>query len=307
VAAPDQIVVESAAPKAEPPGKPTAMTDKRLLFATVPVALEFPDEMSADIAGVLCGEYESGYFGEGVTVLDIGANVGSFTIWANMRWPHSTIHAYEPHPETFKTLVQNVGSLPNVVCHDQAVYPDAASHQMFYSRYPGDGESGLVAYIGRTFESLPQDRLVPVPTIHPRDLPRCDVVKIDVEGGEASILENMDLTGVSLILLEYQDLENRRSIERRLQPDFVCEFEDSFPWTRILPGTEYRKDLAGNSYGHLFFANKRTNRLRKLAGVESMQRSAWPVQPSGLSLRQLLTILPGAAMRALKSRLRRLF
>ncbi len=81
---------------------------------------------------------------------------------------------------------------------------------MFYSRYPGDGEGGLVAYMGKTFESLPEESQVAVPTIPPRDLPVCDVLKIDVEGAEASILE-----------------------------------------TR---------------YGHIFFVNKRANRLRKLPG-----------------------------------------
>jgi FkbM family methyltransferase len=275
--------------------------ERRLLYARVPVALECPDEMLGSIAGVLDGEYESGYFGERLTLVDIGANVGSFALWASMRWPGSTIHAYEPNPGSFDMLVRNVAALPGVICHPQAVYPGEPSRQMFYSRYAGDGEGGLASYIGKTFRSLPEEHLVAVPTIPPRDLPPCDVLKIDVEGAEASILQEMDLANVSLILLEYQDEDNRRSITRCLQADFECVFQDSFPWNRILPDSDYRQDLAGNSYGHLFFVNRRGNRLSKLAGADSGAPPARMVVPGEMSLPQVLAALPAAAGRAVRS------
>ena len=283
------------------------MSNKRLRFATIPLELEFPDEMSADVAGVLAGEYEAGYFGAGLSVVDIGANVGSFTIWAHMRWPNSTIHAYEPQPETYATLLRNVGGLPNVHCHDKAVYPDEASQLDFYSSYAGDGESGLVTYIGETFEDVAPERIVQVPVLHPRHLPACDILKIDVEGGEARILESMNLSGVSLILLEYQNLANHAAIQSRLSGEFVCEFEDRHPWSEILPKSGYRRDLVGDAYGRLFFFNKRLNRLHRPVGLELMARSSWSVEPHMLSLRQLLRVLPSATARALGNRLKGLF
>jgi FkbM family methyltransferase len=282
--------------------EPQAIGQKRVVLSRVPVALECPDPMAGTIAAVLNGEYESGYFGDKLTILDIGANVGSFAIWATMRWPDSVLHAYEPHPETFKMLLRNVEHLPNVICYGQAVYPSDKAHELFYSRYAGDGESGLVHYTARTFERLPQENIFPVQVIHPINLPKCDIIKLDVEGGEASILENMVLADVSLILLEYQDLDNRARIERRLEDEFVLEFEDSGSWDRILPGSEYRKSLAGNRYGHMVLANKKKNKLRKIAGVAGCD----PDVPNTLSLRRLLSLFPGTATRALKTRLRRL-
>jgi FkbM family methyltransferase len=275
-----------------------SVTEKKLLLSKIPVALEVPDQMGGSTAAVLHGEYESGYFGDHLFVLDIGANVGSFAVWANMRWPQSTIHAYEPHPETFKILVRNVEALPNVRCHDEAVYPSADASAPFYSRYAGDGESGLLDCMSKTFETLPRERIFPVPLIHPRKLPKCDVIKIDVEGAEASILEHMDLAEVSVIVLEYQNLDNRRRIEELLKVDFVREFEDGTSWDLLLPGSEYRTDLAGDRFGHMVFANKRRNRLRKIATNALFA--------DGQSLRQLLAALPGATNRALVRRLRRL-
>ena len=39
------------------------------------------------IKDVLEGEYEAGFDGVGLDILDIGANVGSFALWATARWP----------------------------------------------------------------------------------------------------------------------------------------------------------------------------------------------------------------------------
>src|SRR5437016_1639716 len=176
--------------------------------AEIRVSLRVPEDMRSAIRDVLHGEYEAGYFGEGLTILDIGANVGSFAIWANLRWPNSTIYSYEPHPETFGILRENVKHLHNVICNNVAVYPSTKDSEPFYSRYPGDGEAGLAAYMGKIFKELSQANIIEVPILHPRDLPSADIIKLDVEGGEALILGATVLQEVSLILLEYHDLEN---------------------------------------------------------------------------------------------------
>ena len=116
--------------------------------------------------------------------------------------------------------------------------------------------------------------------------------------GTVSAPSSNSLAGVSLILLEYQNAENRRRIERRLAADFVCTHEDRSPWSAILPGAGYRSDLGGDSYGHLFFANQRANKLRKADPSEIV---ALPTP----ALRQLVAALPAAAKTAIANRLRR--
>lgn len=241
---------------------------KKVVPAKVPVALEFPDEMSSAIEEVLEGEYELGYFGEKLTILDIGANVGSFAIWANMRWPQSKIYAFEPHPETFIILSNNIEKLDNIICHNVAVYPSDKGQELFYSRYAGDGESGLVVSVDKMFEELHEEKTFVVPALHPKKLPKSDVIKIDTEGAEFQILSSMNLSEASLILLEYHYLEDRDNIKEMLKREFLLEREDNFEWSALLANSEYKRNLKDNYYGRLFFVNKRLNKLRRYTAAD---------------------------------------
>lgn len=276
---------------------PASRWEGRQLWARLPVALEVPARMRGAVVEVLGGEYESGYSGRGLTIVDIGANVGAFAVWATLRWPGSTVHAYEPHPGTFEMLARNARRFPGIVCHPQAVYPGPAQ-QPFYARYPGDGEGAMLACAAKIFAHLEAENIRPVAVIGPDRVPSCDVLKIDAEGAEADILEGLNLEGVSLILLEYHDADNRRRIKARLGGGYVCEHEDRTPWSSILPGYGYRNDLAGDEWGHLFFALRAGNKLRKVGLPEA-------AAPRAPTLRQLLTGLPRAARNAIRYRLRR--
>jgi FkbM family methyltransferase len=236
-----------------------------VISAHVPVALEVPAEMKQPVEEVFAGEYEAGFFGEGLTILDIGANVGAFSLWASLRWPGSTIHAFEPHPGTFAYLRRNLSGLTNAVLHNVAVFPTDQKQLPFFTRYDGDGESGLADCMARTFvEALPGGRTLLVDVIHPAELPQAEIVKLDVEGAEADVLRHLPLSGTELILLEYQDDENRSAIKQWLADDFVLEFEDAFAWDKLLAYAGYRRELAGNHYGRMFFSSRRRSRLRQL-------------------------------------------
>lgn len=277
------------------------------MVAKIPVALDFPDEIGAAVCEVLNGEYESGFFGEDLTIIDVGANVGSFSIWANIRWPLSRIHAYEPHPKTFELLTTNVKTLSNITCHNVAVYPTENKTERFWSRYAGDGEAGLVTYMRKTFKELAPDDILEVPIIHPRELSAGDVLKLDVEGAEAAVLKHMNLKGVSLILLEYQNIENRDAIKDLLREDFALEYEDSFQWSKLVPHSDYREQLRGDLFGRLFFANKHHNRLRRGALRNSAAGHFSEYATEHLSLKQIISALPAAAKRAIRRRIANLF
>jgi FkbM family methyltransferase len=225
-------------------------------IATVPLWLESPSSMRGSIAQVFAGEYESGFSGEGLTILDIGANVGAFSLWADMRWPGSTIHAYEPHPETFRIFQRNVALRKNIIGRNAAVSAAGASQGTLLASYVGDGEAMLSEYREATFNTAYASEEFTVDLIHPSELPQADVVKLDVEGAEADIIEAMDMAATSLVVLEYQNDRNRNRILRFMEGRFSLVRQDAFPWRDLFDSQPaYNRALRADHWGHLAFFN----------------------------------------------------
>jgi FkbM family methyltransferase len=242
-------------------------TDLIALQARIPVELRCPAEMVWHLAQVLEGKYESGYVGKHLRVLDIGANAGAFSIWAAHRWPGSTIDAYEPNPGTFALLQANTRSYPMIRCHNLAVYPSAGNEVAFTSRYPGDGEAGIVEALADTFNPGHSDEreFFDVPALHPRELPSADIVKIDVEGAEAEIVKHANFSAAALLLIEYQYSRNLEEIKAQLAAEFESIVEQQFPYAPIMSkNTPYQQSLADDYYGHLFLLRRGQTRLRLL-------------------------------------------
>jgi len=136
-------------------------------------------------------------------VLDLGANVGAFTRWAGQRWPGCTIHAFEPCPSNFVLLSETVSKMligaGRVTTHQQAV----AGHACRATLQAGEFNCGEWSLMMPPVEGREK---VEVDVIAATDLPRADVLKLDVEGAEIAVLASLTLAGrmgeFSAVMLE---------------------------------------------------------------------------------------------------------
>jgi FkbM family methyltransferase len=143
------------------------------------------------------GEYESGVELVKPRVLDIGANLGAFSIWAARRWPGCGITAWEPHPDTFRMLCKNVGPWPVTDCRMQAVSAREEPRVYLYDGAHNCGEASLL----KGSEQAESGRAVD--NCHASKLPPCDVLKIDAEGVELEVLRHYPhMRTCKLVLLE---------------------------------------------------------------------------------------------------------
>lgn len=236
--------------------------------ARIPMVLNVPEAMHWAIKDVLEGEYEAHYDGKGLDILDVGANCGSFALWASARWPGSHVTSFEPHPETFKLLTENCGGRRDITLKNAALFPGGITKARFFSRYAGDGESTLEAYAADTFVEGHQAHSYEVDVVDPTKLPSPDIVKIDIEGGEGEVLANLDLSKTSLVLLEFQNGKNREMLRATLARDFEILRDEACEWSPILGYKGYRQDLAGDVYGRIFAVRKGQTRLTKVEPVE---------------------------------------
>jgi FkbM family methyltransferase len=234
----------------------------RALATRVPVSIECPEAMLSAVQYVLDGEYESHHDGAGLSILDIGANVGSFALWAVRRWPGSTVRCFEPNPETFAMLARNTAGIDSVEPVNAAVFPSAKTREAYFARFAGDGEGGLMRYIGDTFRDGAIEPTFEVDVVRPEALGKADIVKIDIEGGEADVLGALDLSGTSLVLAEFQNRKQREMMQRVFAAnDFEAKLDEECPWDPILDYMDYRRDLYGDIYGRMFYVKRGQTKL----------------------------------------------
>jgi FkbM family methyltransferase len=173
---------------------------------------------------VLGGGYEPGVDLAKPVVLDVGAHVGSFAVWAAERWPGCSIHCYEPARESFSQLLMNlVGLHETIACHRVAVVGLRSSNGeerylqgvLFHSLRGCSSEYSLVAHPC----SSEDGELVPF--LDAANLPPCDVFKLDVEGIEDEVVPRYRYwAGVRVALVEAhgvrQDLFCKEFFTQRL-------------------------------------------------------------------------------------------
>lgn len=125
----------------------------------------------------------------GDVVLDLGANIGYYTLLAAARvGTTGEVHAFEPVPENFLTLQANVqrNGWKNVIIQQLAVADGASENLTLYTR-EGAHNSGW-ASLARSlkYQNVPME--VAAITIDryitERGLPHIALIKLDIEGAE---------------------------------------------------------------------------------------------------------------------------
>lgn len=112
-------------------------------------------------------------------ILDIGANIGSFSVFASLHFPEAEIHAYEPHPLAFSWLKKNTQQR-NVKLFNLAVADRAG--ELKFDQQSKSTLSSLSQDGMQIVNAVSQDQVLSGQTI--------DFVKMDCEGAEFMILSD---------------------------------------------------------------------------------------------------------------------
>jgi FkbM family methyltransferase len=140
------------------------------------------------------------------TIIDIGAGLGDFTVCAAQRCPAGRVLAYEPFPESFALLQQNISlnNLSNVAAKPYAIAAEPGSLALNV----GLGEAVQHSTTQSGAKTIEVQAITLQLVFEEHGLDRCDFLKMDVEGGEYAILRSIDanlLKRVQRIALEYHD------------------------------------------------------------------------------------------------------
>ena len=115
--------------------------------------------------------------------LDIGANLGSHTVGMSLLC--GEVYAFEPQKKIFNLLKKTIeyNSLDNVKLYNNVV---SNHNDEVDFKNTGCGKGGEMKYRQLLKGEITKERCL---TIDSLNLPVCDIIKIDVEGGEFNVLE----------------------------------------------------------------------------------------------------------------------
>ena len=138
-------------------------------------------------------------------ILDCGANMGLSMLYFSLNYPDHTTYAFEPEPEIFAILKENVETfqLKNVKIFQQAVW-DKVDVLEFYT------DKGMG---GRVLSSYENQKPKKIESVRLRDYlnDKVDFLKIDIEGAETVVIRDckVKLSGVGSIFFEYHNDVNK--------------------------------------------------------------------------------------------------
>lgn len=122
-------------------------------------------------------------------VYDVGANVGGFTkVVLDLWFPE--VHAFEPVERNYKAFEEYIGK--DATLHKFGIYYGFRDSHV-QSR--GDGNIGafFVEHIDAGEPRITDAEVIQLRTFEELDIPKPDLIKMDIEGAEENVLEFSDV------------------------------------------------------------------------------------------------------------------
>ncbi|MBP6858734.1 MAG: FkbM family methyltransferase [Candidatus Pacebacteria bacterium] len=129
-------------------------------------------------------------------IIDCGANIGISTLYFANKYPEAKIRAFEPQPDAFASLQTNLAGKTNVELIKKAVWDKEGTLELDSS---ASDASSLTTTAGNNTITVETTSLIPYLSMP------VDLLKIDIEGAEYTVLKNIEsiLSMVKNIFIEY--------------------------------------------------------------------------------------------------------
>lgn len=142
-------------------------------------------------------------------VLDIGANLGQFSLTLAHLCPEARIDSFEPNPGVFGLLTKN--ATDRMRCFNYALGPQTADHEFFHE----PNRSGVGSFFRENAGSQDKVEAITVHVLHdPAEVTgrhEYDLVKIDVEGFELEVLGALGGIRTEYLYIEVSGSGRRRN------------------------------------------------------------------------------------------------
>jgi len=151
-------------------------------------------------------------------VIDVGAHIGLFTIYASQFCTDGKIYSFEPSTENYQLLLENIqlNNLNCVTSFNQAVSNSNDSIDLFLN----NDESGHSMF-SKSSKSIIIDSISLQKFFDEHQIKHCNFLKLDCEGAEYEIIKNLPLEyfqKIDKLVIEYHMADSH--------PEFLIELKE---------------------------------------------------------------------------------
>ncbi|MDG2242067.1 MAG: FkbM family methyltransferase [Rhodospirillaceae bacterium] len=156
------------------------------------------------------------------TVVDVGANVGAFTIFMAAHFSDARFYCFEPSPGAVEFLRRNVVQTQSAEVFPIGLFSKDTSMPLFEGAY-----QCLQNSLYNSAETSEETQTVELRhagcMMNELELDHISILKIDTEGAELPVLEALGarLREIDQIYLEYHSEDDRKDIEKLLAESHV--------------------------------------------------------------------------------------
>lgn len=151
-------------------------------------------------------------------VIDVGAHIGLFTIYASQFCTKGKIYSFEPVTENYELLLENIklNNLDYVTSFNQAVSNSNEPIKLFLN----NDESGHSMF-SKSSKSVIIDSISLQKFFDENQIKHCNFLKLDCEGAEYEIIKNLPLEyfqKIDKLVIEYHMADSH--------PEFLIELKE---------------------------------------------------------------------------------
>jgi FkbM family methyltransferase len=128
------------------------------------------------------------------TIIDCGANIGVATIYFKIKFPEARVLAFEPNPYIYQLLEKNIQTncIKKIELYNLALYDKETDLQFFIPSYLGTLKGSSKEIYGKNIALKVKAKQL---STYIMEMDKIDLIKIDVEGAESNIIDDLITTG----------------------------------------------------------------------------------------------------------------
>jgi FkbM family methyltransferase len=214
--------------------------------------------------------------GDDPVIMDVGANIGWYSLLFSKRRPNAKIFTFEPIEETYKYLITNVtlNAAKNVQCFNIGLAEEEGTSTFYY--FPG----GSVLASQKNLISSPkaQETICKIEIldkfIQSLKIEKLDLIKCDVEGAELSVIKGGINSIKNFLPIIFMELFERWAAQFNYHPNDVIHLLRNIGYKcfmangeRLEECLEYRESKEERLNFFFLHTEKHVNLIKKFSHI----------------------------------------